>query len=41
MYLALSGFARPFCILHSAFNLRLGVALGSHWSRIGVALQWL
>jgi hypothetical protein len=52
MYLALGGFARPFCILHSAFNLRLGVALvshwsgfrvalGSHWGRIGVALGWL
>ncbi len=28
MRVALDGFARSFCILHSAFCLRLGVALG-------------
>ena len=38
---AFGGFARPFCILHSAFYLRSGVALGSHWGGFRVAWGWL
>src|ERR1035437_3337303 len=49
---ALGGFVRPFNMLHSAFQLRPGVALvepwwslggalGWPWGRIGVALRWL
>jgi hypothetical protein len=36
--MTLSGFARPFCILHSAFHLCFGVALRWLWGRFGVAL---
>jgi hypothetical protein len=41
MYLALGGFARLFCILHSSFCLPPAVALGSHWGGFEVALGWL
>jgi hypothetical protein len=41
MYLALGDFAPPFCILHSAFCLRLGVALGSHWGAYRLAINTL
>jgi hypothetical protein len=37
----LGGFARPFCILYSAFNLRLGVALGWLWGAYQLAINTL
>ena len=41
LYLALGGFLHStFCILHSSRG-GFGVALESHWGRIGVALGWL
>jgi hypothetical protein len=41
LYLALGGVALPFCILHSSFYLRSGVALGSHWGRNRLAINTL
>ena len=37
LQVAQGGFSRPFCILHSAFYIRLGVAFPWRWPRYGPA----
>jgi len=41
LVVALGSFGPAFILHPSAFILHFGVALVSHWCRIGVALGWL
>ena len=38
---AFGGFGPAFIFHPSAFIIHFGVALGSHWGSLGVALRWL